>query len=496
MATDSSSKLSSLRSVADGATFHYVGTVVVNAVGFLLNLALTRTLGPSVYGVYAYGTLVISSTLTFANLGSDVSTTRYLSANRDDPAYQNRILGLSYLTTTVVSLLAAVVLYLAAPTINASTLEEPLFTPALRIFAIALPFQALTRVVSSTFRGLERAVGKTVVLVLGPVLRLLVVVAAVLVGYSLLGVAAAYAVACLLAFLSALSYALARTDLRPEWDLRREEVTAFYDYSAPLTLSKAASFLFKRVDVLMVGIFLASASVGVYNVAVLLATVIAMPLGGINQLFPPVASRLHANGDRDELEGVYATVTRWSITASLILALPLFVYRAEVLSLFGPEFVVGTGVVALFVVGQLFNAAAGPANDLLTMTDHQYLVMANHFCFGVVNVVLNYLFILEFGLVGAALATAGVLASLNVVRVVEVWYLEGLFAYSRALWKPLAAATVAATTMVGVELYLDGYVLLVVGSAAGSLAFLACLYQFGLAERDVELAGDYLEMMS
>lgn len=494
--SEESSALASLRSVADGASLHYVGTAVVNLAGFFLTLVLTRTLGAGIYGIYAYGTMMLQSVLTFANLGTDVSATRYISANLEDPTYQDRILALSYATTLVVSLLGAVVLFFAAPTINAYTLQEPLFTPAMQVFAIALPFQALTRVVSSTFRGLEMAVGKTVVMVAGPLAQLVAVVAAVAVGYSVLGVAAAYAVACLVAFSVVLWYVLARTDRRPRWEFRRHEAVEFYNYSAPLSLSKASAFLFKRVDVFMVGIFLAAADVGIYNVAVLLATVLAMPLMGINQLFPPVASRLYANGARGELESVYATVTRWSITASVVLALPVIVYRSEVLVLFGPEFIAGTTVVALFVAGQLFNAAAGPANDLLTMTDHQYLVMGNHLVFGGLNVGLNYLLILELGLIGAAVATAGVLATLNVVRVLEVWYLEGLFAYSVELWKPLAAACVAAAVMYLVGLYLSGFPVVIVGSGAGVVAFLGALYWFGLEERDRELAGNYLEIMS
>ncbi|ELY48527.1 flippase [Natronolimnohabitans innermongolicus] len=495
MSEQSSSALGSLRSVADGASLHYIGTIVINLAGFLLTLVLTRTLGATIYGIYAYGTMVLQSVLTVANFGTDVSATRYLSANRDDTAYQNRILGLAYATTLGVSLAVAILLFVTAPTINAYTLDQPLFTPAMQVFAIALPFQALTYVVSSTFRGLEMAVGKTVVAVVGPVLQLLFVVIAVAIGYSVLGVAAAYATACLVAFSVVFWYVLKRTTLRPEFDFSRREALDFYDYSAPLTLSEAGNFLFKRIDVFMVGIFLAAADVGIYNVAVLLATVLAMPLVGINQLFPPVASRLHSKGAIDELESVYATVTRWSITASVILALPVVIYRTEVLALFGSEFVAGTTVVILFVAGQLFNAAAGPANDLLTMTNHQYLVMVNHLVFGGLNVVLNYIFILEFGLVGAALATASVLAVLNVLRVAQVWYLEGLFAYTAALWKPLAAASLAAVVMWFAGLYVDGLLLVAVGSVAGVVVYLASLYRLGLNERDRELAGEYLDIM-
>lgn len=495
MTEDSSRGLSDLRSVADGASLYYLGTIVVNIVGFLLNLLLTRVLGASVYGIYAYGTMILAAVLPFANLGSDISLTRYISANKDDTAYQQRMLGLAYLTTLAISGVVAGALFLAAPTINAYTLEEPLFTTAMQAFAIALPFQALTQVAASTMRGLERPPEKTVIMVVGPALQLIAIAAAIVVGYSLLGVAAAFSVAAIMAALFAISYSLVRADLRPATGYSKDEVKEFYNFSAPLTLSQAASFLFKRVDVFMVGIFLASADVGIYNIAVLLAGVIAMPLAGFNQFFPPVASRLYANEEYDTLQSIYATVTRWSITASVIVALPLFIYRAEVLAVFGPEFVAGTVVIALFAAAQLFNAAAGPANDLLMMTDHQYVVMGNHFVFGLANVGLNYVFILEFGLIGAAMATAGTLASLNALRVLQVWYLEGLFAYSLEIWKPIAAAAVASVVMYSLHLSLDGFVLAMVGGALGVGAFLATLYMLGIDEEDRRIADEYLGMV-
>lgn len=482
----------SLRSVLDGAVLHYLGTAIVNLIEFLLTLLLTRVLGASVYGIYAFGTMLVGSVLAIANLGTDIATMRYLAASQDDRPFQNRTLGLAYATTLLVGALVGAVLFVLAPTITAYTLEEPVLTPAIQVFAIAVPFQALTLVAASTVRGLELPVEKTVILVVEPALKLAAIGMAVFAGYALLGVVAAYAVACVMAFLFALAYSLRRTGLRPRLEMRAAEMGTFYRYSAPLSLSKASTFLFKRVDVLMVGIFLAAADVGIYNVAVILAGVIALPLAGINQLFPPAVSRLSADGDEESLASVYATVTRWSITASILVALPIVVYRLEVLALFGPEFVAGWTVLVLFVAAQLCNAAAGPANDVLMMTDHQYVVLGNHLVLGLANVVLNYILIVSVGLIGAAIATATTLAVLNVLRVLEVWYLEGLFAYSRRLWKPLVAGGVAGLLMVGTGHYLEGIVVLFVGGSLGACGYLLALYLLGIEQRDREFATAYV----
>ena len=234
-----------------------------------------------------------------------------------------------------------------------------------------------------------------------------------------------------------------------------------------------------------------ASEVGIYSVSILVATIISLPLAGFNQFFPSVSSRLYSNDEYEMLQTVYRVVTRWAISLSLLVALPAVIYRRELLSVFGPEFVEGQAVLLLFVGGQFVNALSGPSNDLLTMTDNQYVVLCNNWGFGLLNVGLNYVFIQEYGLLGAAMATASILAALNVARVLEVWYFEGYVPYSRRVWKPAFAAACATVALVGARQFLSGYTLLVAGSALGVLVFLAVLWLFGLESEDRKLLSLY-----
>lgn len=489
---DSSTVADSTESVTKGASLFLVAKLVVMGSGFLLTLILTRYLGGALYGVFALGQRVVQSALMFTNLGSDVSTTKYISANRGRPDFQRRMVGLATATTTVVSLLGAAVLFVAAPYINDATLQDPLLTPVLRLFALILPFRALTRVPSNVFRGLELPEYQNLVKIGRSVGQLAGVAVAVALGYSVVGVVGAVVLASGVVFVLASIAMVRRTSLVPARGASREEFKDFYNLSVPLTLSRTGSLLFNRMDIFMVGILLTSTDVGIYNVALLLASLIAVPLAGFNQLFPSVASRLYSKDQMAELEAVYATVTRWAITVSLIIAAPVVIYHGELLAMFGPEFTAGAGVLILFVFGQLVNAASGPSNDILTMTDNQYVVLVNHWVFGVLNVVLNYVMITEFGLVGAAMATATVLAVLNVTRVIEVWYFEGLFAYSRRLWKPLTAGCVGVGVMGAVALLFSGLPAAIAGGAAGAAVYALCLYALGIEQVDRDLAEQFL----
>ncbi|MFC7138986.1 flippase [Halosimplex aquaticum] len=492
---ESDSWLSSIRSVTDGAVLHFGSNIVKNGVAFVLSLILTNVLGANLYGFYTFARRIVSEVQKFTNLGTDIAITRLISSNLDDRAARNRAFTMAYATSAVVSTLGAAVLFVAAPVVSSYTLADPTFTRGLQAFAIAVPFISLAKLGINSFRGLEMPVHQNALRIVVRLSRLGIISAAVLGGYMLMGAVVGFALASAFAFVLVTIVVVRRTDLRPTADISGGELKEFYNYSLPLSGSKAGSLLYNQVDVFMVGIFLSSAEVGIYSISMLLAGVILLPLSGFNQLFPPVASRLYSEGDMEMLQSVFTTVTRWTITATLFIGSVLVIYRREALVLFGEEFTAGTMVLTLFVVGKAVVAFSGPSNDLLMMTDHQYVVMLNHWTFGVLNVALNYVLIMEYGFIGAAIATAGINAVLNVLRVLEVWYFEGMIPYSVRLWKPLTAAVGAVAVMYGATFVLSGVVLLAVGSLLGGLVYVGALLLFGIEARDKRMLNDYYSLL-
>jgi O-antigen/teichoic acid export membrane protein len=316
---------------------------------------------------------------------------------------------------------------------------------------------------------------------------LLAAATAVLLGYGVLGIVAALVLAAGATLAGTLWFALRKTSLRPARTRSREEVREFLFYSLPAAASRIGSVLRKRVDVFLVGVLLSAGAAGIYNVALFLSSFISLSLVSFNQLFPPVASRLYSQGNVRELDAAYSVTTRWILSGALVIATSVYVYRRELLGLFGTEYAKGSLVLSLFVVGQLVNSAVGPAGWLLQMTDHQYLNALNNWILGVLNVAFSYYLVLELGLIGAAVGTAGSLAIVNVVRVLEIWHLEGLFPYTSRFFKPIVASVGMGTVMVALGTVLSGPTLLVVGIPGGVATFLFLLRLFGIEQRDRQL---------
>jgi O-antigen/teichoic acid export membrane protein len=480
--------LGSLRSVLRGAGFYFAGRISRRLIGALTNVILTRTLGPALYGIYAYISIVFRFVRIFTELGGDMTIIRYLPEYRDNATKQRMVVTLAYITSLIASIIMSVSVYYAAPMISRFTLSDPLFIDVLQIGALIIPFTTLSNITLSVFRGVERMkyhVGISDVA--SPIFRLIFIGGAVVLGYSVIGATAGLIVSAILTFGVGIFVLFRTTDLtRPVYPTT-SEARNHYSYSVPLTFNNLGNALYNQVDVLMVGILLSGSAVGVYRIAILVAGFLLLPLIALNQLFPAVASRLYQNGQSDELRNVYSTVTRWSFSIALFPTITVLLYGKEILRVFGEGFVEGQIVLALIALSKFTSSAVGPSGYLLMMSDHQYLTMSNQVGSGVLNIILNYFLIIEFGFIGAAVATASVLALINVVRLAETIYLEGLQPYRRTFYKPITAALPATIVLYAASIVLRQYVLLVVGTILGGAVYLFTLYLLGLEQDDTEL---------
>lgn len=478
-----------LESVTHGAITTIGGTIVQKLLMFATNLLLTHSLGVSVYGVFALAQRIFMMVNRFAPLGSNPALVRYLPAYTDDPGSQQRILGLSYGTALGGSLVFATAIAITAPTLNAVTIDHPQFPTVLRIFALLVPFNVFITLFANVFRTLEAIEYQVLILrIARPGARLAAVAVAVHLGTTVVGTVVALGVATVGICVLAGIMTLVRTDVRPALAGARAHVREFLDHAVPNTIGSLGGLLRSRVDVLLIGFVLSASAAGIYNISLFLTGFVGLPLLAVNQLFPPIASRLYTNGDVAELQAAYSTMTRWVFSGALLVAVVELVYGTELLRLFGPEYPQGYLVLVLFVLGQLLNAAVGSAGWLLLMTDHQYLAAFNSWMLGALNVGLSYYFLLEFGLIGAALGTAGALGLINVVRVSALWYLEDLHPFTRLFAKPLAAALgmAAVSLVVKYGLSAPSHLVLTIGLPVGVVTFAACLSLLGFEQTDRE----------
>lgn len=483
--TDSEDRsTSSLISVGRGAVFFGFGRVSSQILSFIILIILTNFLGASNYGIYAFGLTIISLIGSVANFGSDKANLRFIPAN---PGTQSEYLSLSYLIGLVGGISSGILIFIFAPLINQYTLQSSLLIFTLQLFVILLLTRIALQLTTTAFRALDLPeLDSLLQQLLLPGAKIIVVVLTIyfLGTYEsvLLGLVIIESCVALLG----MYILIARTELKIRYP-RSVPIKKYLSFSLPASIKDASSLLFTQIDIFMIGFFVTAANVGIYRVAIMLGTLIALPLASVNRIFPSISAKLYHNNQQAELDDVFNNVTRWVITLTAPILLVSATYRFEILQLLGPGFTEGATIFVVILIARFIESSTGVVSELLLMTDNQNIVSGNQVVFGSMNIFLNFVLIPDYGLFGAAIATITSMSLLSLARLGELLILEDVSPYTIDILRIIPAVIGMAAVLTVVQWITSGLITLVVGGVIASGMYLVLLYRFGITEDDKQL---------
>ena len=439
------------------------GTATVLAL--VLTAYLTRTLGPSAYGILGFGTALLSYFLLFTRLGFDVV------GIRDVARTPQRAAELTGVITSIQFLLSGVA-YVLFVAIVLLLPKSGLFKLVLLIQGLALFAQAFS--MEWVYQGIERMGVLATRIVAIAVLHLVTVLVLVHSPEDVALAAAAQVGALLL-----LNGWLVLRFVRDFGRLRLRVNISAWRAMLPSALSIAASTfmigIFYNVDQVMLGFFRSEAEIGLYAASVRALTAALIPATVIAQAFFPALS--NAKGDheimRERARSFAATMLPVGLplaVAAALLARPLIVLFA------GASYAPAAGAFTLLMAnaGLVYVNMTFGRPVLAWDREKTYMIIVGGGA--LLDIVLNLLLIPAYGIVGAASTT--VMAQLVVfiglavvhIRIVRQAYLSIL-------------GRTAAATLLGVVMPIllleraDTPLLLILLTIAGTYGLTAWLFR-------------------
>jgi O-antigen/teichoic acid export membrane protein len=162
-----------------------------------------------------------------------------------------------------------------------------------------------------------------------------------------------------------------------------------------------------RTDVLVLGLFRDDSEVGIYRVAVQLATMIIFGQQAVNAIQGPHVAHLYASGDMKTLQKMITRSSRAVLTFSLPAVLMMCLFGDVIIRLaFGANYVAAYWPLVILSVGQLVNSSVGAVANVLNMTGHERDTTRIIMIGATMNVALNFALTPVLGMIGAAIATA------------------------------------------------------------------------------------------
>jgi O-antigen/teichoic acid export membrane protein len=195
------------------------------------------------------------------------------------------------------------------------------------------------------------------------------------------------------------------------------------------------AFAMQHSDRLILGFFLKSADVAVYNIGALIASLTVFVLFSFNMIYSPVIADVYHRDRVDLLQNLFRSITRWVIIFTLPMYAWILAAGVPTLSVFGKEFVRGYVPLVLLATGQMASACTGSVGITLAMTGHQKYNVYNAIAMAILSIGLNAVLIPRMGIAGAGLATGTAYFLINLARLIEVRILLGITPYDRATLK-------------------------------------------------------------
>ncbi len=171
-------------------------------------------------------------------------------------------------------------------------------------------------------------------------------------------------------------------------------------------VSLAQLVISHQSDVIVVGTMLGTDDAAHYGAASQLTMPLVLAASSVTFVAQPIIADLYARNDLQRLQSLIRTVTWGATIVAIPMATMLIALGPWLLSLWGPSFVEGHGVLVILTLAQLVIGLVGAlAGFLLTMTAHEREAAWIIGLSALLNVVLAVLLTPVWGPLGTATAT-------------------------------------------------------------------------------------------
>lgn len=369
---------------------HFASQVGVSVAGFVATFVIARFLGAGGLGTYALAVAMVFWLNVPASAVASAIKKR-VSEGSERGSYLSAGFALNAalaggLAVGIVALSDRVDAYVGAPV---SPLLAALVVGNVAFLSVKGALDGQKKVAhTGVLQALER-VGRTGIQV-----------AFILLGYALAGLLVGHAASLVVA--AALGVVL--FEVRPSLP-SLAHARSLVDYARYSWLGMLKTRAFGWMDTIVLGFFVSSALIGVYEVSWTLASTLALVSTSVRKTLFPELSELGVDDDYDRVHHYLEE----GLVFTGVFAIPGFfgaaVLGPRVLKIYSPEFTQGATVLLVLVVARTLASYGRQFLSAINAIDHPEVAFRINLAFVVANLALNVALVWQFGWYGAAAAT-------------------------------------------------------------------------------------------
>ncbi|MBK7343096.1 MAG: polysaccharide biosynthesis C-terminal domain-containing protein [Saprospiraceae bacterium] len=198
-----------------------------------------------------------------------------------------------------------------------------------------------------------------------------------------------------------------------------------------------------NLDVFMIGSLLSPQATGIYGIAAIMASLINRPIVAITAIAGPIIMKALQKNDYQEVHSLYKKSSVNSFVAGSAIFLLIILNLDDIYALMPNSLLIGQNRDALFYLGlaYLFNLLTGANSEIIAYSNLFRWNFYGVLLLACVNLILNFMFIKQMGITGAALATLISFALYNLFKAIVIYWQYGMHPFTPGLIRMIGLTT-------------------------------------------------------
>lgn len=414
-----------------GSTLLLAGRLIAMATNFAVQVLIVRYLSKSDYGAFAYALSLISLGSSLVVFGLDKTVTRYLPIYQEKGEHSKTAGTILMVVAAILGsgILLSVLVYFLQGWLSPTLVNDKQAVQLLVVMVLLVPIQAL----DSLLVGLLAIFAKPSAIffrrhVLGPGLKLLVVLLLMMFGYNVYFLATGYLAA------GALGVALYTGILIR--DLNHKGIGKYFSprvatfpgreifgFTIPLFTTNIVYMIRSQLVIILLGFYQTTRDVAAFRAVQPVADLNTMVIQSFGLLFMPTIARMFAKDEHDGINDLYWQSAIWITVITFPVFLATFsLAEPFTVFLFGHKYAQSGLIMALLAFGYYFNAALGFNADTLRVYGRLRYTVTIDFIAMFISVGLSFVLVPRYGPMGAAIATCGTMVLYNILNQIGLRY--------------------------------------------------------------------------
>lgn len=412
-----------------GVLISYATMLISNIIPMIYTPIMLKILGQAEYGIYGISQS-IGNYLYLLNMGLGGTIIRYLAKYRASGEHdkEEHVAGMFIQIYTILSVLIIVVGLAVSANVhlydNALTAKELELLQKLIILntfntAIFMPFNVMGSILVAHEEFIVNKGVAFFTTLLTPFLNLAFLYA----GWGSIGFPIVTIITNIIGYSVYTPYALRKIGIRPrfnkpDWNLLRE----IFQFTLLVFLTRVVDALYWSTDRLIIGWSLGSVATAVYNIGAVFNGHVSSFSNAISSVLVPKLTNMEVqNASPKQFTEIFIRIGRLQfIIVSFVVSAFIAFGRQFILLWAGPGYENAYWVAIFTMIPATIGLIQNTGTNILYAKNKHMFRAISYFCMALLNIILTFIWVDKFGIVGAAFATC--IACILEDGIIMNWY--------------------------------------------------------------------------